>query len=121
MIVETPSSASRSAPRPSTAGVTRETIFTGWDYVVFFLLSGLSLVSIAYFWTYWFLYDDWRDSPIIFSGLALILIAKLSINQFQWLSLYSMRRPAPTTPKSGWKVGVATTFVGGAEPTEMLE
>jgi cellulose synthase (UDP-forming) len=88
---------------------------------VFFLLSGLSLVSIAYFGTYWFLYEDWRDSPIIFSGLTLILIARLSIHQFQWLSLYSMRRPAPTTPKSGWKVGVATTFVGEAEPTEMLE
>ena len=121
MIVETPAPASESATRPSTAATAREIIFTRWDYGAYLLLSAVGLVSIAYFGAYWFSYEDWHDSPILFAGLTLFLLARLSINQLQWMSLYSMRRPAPTTPKSGWRVGVATTFVPGAEPIEMLE
>jgi cellulose synthase (UDP-forming) len=32
-----------------------------------------------------------------------------------------MRRPKPKPPQSGWRVGVATTFVPVGEPLEMLE
>jgi cellulose synthase (UDP-forming) len=39
----------------------------------------------------------------------------------RWLCLPLMRRPLSMTPRPGWKVGVATTFVPGAESIEMLE
>src|SRR5919206_567306 len=40
---------------------------------------------------------------------------------FCWFLLLLMRRPRPIPARAGWKVGVATTFVPGAESLEMLE
>src|SRR5207247_6526204 len=59
--------------------------------------------------------------PLAFGGLTLIVIGRLAINQFRWWYLPFMRKPVPMTPRPSWKVGVATTFVPGAEPIEMLE
>jgi cellulose synthase/poly-beta-1,6-N-acetylglucosamine synthase-like glycosyltransferase len=41
--------------------------------------------------------------------------------ELRWFSLLLMRRPLPTQPEPNMNVGVATTFVPGAEPIEMLE
>ncbi len=38
----------------------------------------------------------------------------------RWLTLPLVRRAVHRPPSPGWKVGVATTFVPGAEPVEML-
>lgn len=53
--------------------------------------------------------------------MTLILVVIISNNQFRWFLLPCMRRPRPMMARSTWKVGVATTFVPGAEPLEMLE
>ena len=77
--------------------------------------------AIVYFITRWFAYGDWYHRPIAFWGLTLIIIGRLAINQFRWWYLPFMKKPIPMAPRSGWKVAVATTFVPGPEPIEMLE
>ncbi|MGI8995339.1 MAG: glycosyltransferase family 2 protein, partial [Pyrinomonadaceae bacterium] len=100
--------------------VITEKVFKWWDYPLFILLTGLSSASILYFMWYWFSFKDWLYYPVTFSILTFILIVKLSINQFRWFLLPCMRRPRPVAARSGWKVGVATTYVPGAEPLAML-
>jgi hypothetical protein len=81
----------------------------------------VSCAVIAYFMTHWFAYGDWFAHPLPFWGLTLIVMGRLTINQFRWWYLPFMRKPVPMTPRSGWRVGVATTFVPGDESIEMLE
>lgn len=96
-------------------------VFKWYDYPVFITLTGLSLFAIIYFFSYWFSFRDWSYYPVSFSILTFILVVTLANNQFQWFLLLFMRRPTPMRARSGLKVGVATTFVPGAEPLEMLE
>ena len=91
------------------------------DYPLFALLTVLSSAAIIYFVAQWFAYGDWYSHPIGFWGLTLVLMGRLAINQFRWWYLPFMKKPLPMMPRSGWKVAVATTFVPGAEPIEMLE
>ena len=98
-----------------------EKVFNLWDYSLFSLLTVLASASIVYFMTRWFSYGDWHHQPIAFWGLTLIVIGRLAINQCRWWSLPFMKRPVPMAARPGHKVGVATTFVPGAEPFEMLE
>ena len=91
------------------------------DYPLFILLSMLSNLAIGGFLLHWFSYQDWLTHPISFSLMTLILIATLLNNQGRWFLLPYMRKPRPVAPRAGWKVAVATTFVPGAEPLEMLE
>jgi cellulose synthase/poly-beta-1,6-N-acetylglucosamine synthase-like glycosyltransferase len=96
-------------------------VFNLSDYLLFALLTIVSCAIIAYFMTHWFDYGDWFAHPLPFWGLTLMLIVRLTINQFRWWYLPFMRKPVPMTPHLGWRVGVATTFVPGNEPIEMLE
>lgn len=95
--------------------------FRLWDYPLFALLTTFSSAAIIYFMARWFAYGDWYSYPIGFWGLTLGVVGKLAINQFRWWYLPFMKKPLPMMPRSGWKVAVATTFVPGAEPIEMLE
>jgi len=101
--------------------VQSEKVLNLWDYSLFSLLTVLASASIVYFMTRWFSYGDWHHQPIAFWGLTLIVIGRLAINQCRWWSLPFMKRPVPMAARPGHKVGVATTFVPGAEPFEMLE
>ena len=101
--------------------VQSEKVFKWWDYPLFILLTGLSFSAISYFMWYWFFLKDWLYYQVPFSIMALMLIAFLANNQGRWFLLLYMRRPKPMTVRPGWKVGVVTTFVPGAEPLEMLE
>jgi len=91
------------------------------DYPLFIFLTLLGLASILGFLWYWFSRPDWLSYPILFTLSTFILLLKLSINQFRWFLLPIMKQPRPVPPRPGWRVGVATTFVPGAEPLEMLE
>ena len=98
-----------------------EKVFAWWDYPVFGLLTFLTLLSLLYFLFYWFSFEDHQYYPVTFSAMTLLLIFKLSIHQLRWFLLPSMRKPKERPPRSGLKVAVATTFVRGGEPLEMLE
>jgi hypothetical protein len=101
--------------------VKTEKVFRWWDYAVFISLTALSLSAILYFLWCWFSLQDWLYHPILYSIMTLMLVIILSNNQLKWFSLLYMGRPRPIVAKPGWKVGVATTFVPGVEPFEMLE
>jgi cellulose synthase (UDP-forming) len=98
-----------------------ERVFKRWDYLVFVVLTAMLLCSLAYFLVYWFSLRDWVYFPIPFSILTLGLLLNLCMHQMRWLALPLMRRPLPIKPRSGLKIGVATTFVPGAEAIEVLE
>jgi len=101
--------------------VMAERVFKRRDYWIFAVLTVALVAASAYFFIYWFSLRDWLYYPIPFvlmtGGLLLYLLHYLS----RWLSLPTMRRPLPMTPRPDWKVGVATSFVPGTESIEMLE
>jgi cellulose synthase (UDP-forming) len=101
--------------------VKTEKVFKWWDYLVFILLTGLNLTAIVSFCSYWFGLKAWLDYPITFLVMTLVLTTHTSFYLFQWFLLPYMRKPQPLPARPGWKVGVATTFVPGAESLEMLE
>jgi cellulose synthase/poly-beta-1,6-N-acetylglucosamine synthase-like glycosyltransferase len=105
----------------SQLSVETERVFVWWDYPLFILLTGINLSASLFFFSYWFFVEEWWNHPVTFSFMTLALLASFSSYQFRWFLLPCMRRPKPVTARSGWKVGVATTFVPGAEPLEMLE
>jgi hypothetical protein len=69
----------------------------------------------------WFAHEDWYARPFAFWGLTLIIAGRLAINQLRWWCLPFMRKPLALAARPDWKVGVASTFVPGAESIEMLE
>jgi cellulose synthase (UDP-forming) len=108
-------------PRENHTPVVSHKVFNHWDYLVFILLTCLSYGAITYFIVPWFLSDDWSSHPLTFCFLALIFFSKLFINQLRWWTLPFMREPVPMPARPGRRVGVATTFVPGAESIQMLE
>jgi cellulose synthase (UDP-forming) len=100
--------------------VGRARVFRGGDYVVFLLLTALTLAGLAWCFTAWFTQADWRQHPGLLGVMTLLLIYTVASQQFCWWLLLCMRRPLPRPARDGWRVGVATTFVPGAEPLEML-
>ncbi len=101
--------------------VENERVFAWWDYPVFALLSGLAVLSIWHFATYWVSGGDWVEYPVTFTILSLLLGTKIGIIEAGWFSLPRMRKPIPRVARPGWKVAAVTTFVPGAESLEMLE
>ncbi len=101
--------------------VQKERVFKWWDYPLFALLTAILLFAIYYFISYWLSLKDWLYYPVIFGIMSLILIVIIGNKLFRWFFLLYMRRPKPIKAHPGLKVGVATTFVPGAEPIEMLE
>ncbi len=97
-----------------------ERVFKWWDYPIFAVLTIVLFVILAYFFVYWFsLWDRQLAIPLVLMTGGLLLY--LLLYQLRWLCLPLMRRPCPMTPQPDWKIGVATTFVPGAESIEMLE
>ncbi len=101
--------------------VQNEKVFMWWDYPIFIVLTSLSFYAIYYFMSYWFSLKDWLHYPVTFLIMTLLLIIILLNSQLRWFFLLFMKRPRSMPIKPGWKVGVVTTFVPGAEPIEMLE
>src|SRR6266567_8114538 len=101
--------------------VMTERVFQWWDYPIFAVLTVAMVAVSAYFLIYWFSLRDWLYYPLPFVLMAGGLLTYLFFYLMRWLSLPGMRRPLPMTPRTGWKVGVATSFVPGVESIEMLE
>ena len=101
--------------------VMTDPVFKWWDYPIFAALTAAMLASVAYFLVYWFSRRDWMYYPLPFAIMTGGFLLYLFLYQMRWFCLPFMRRPCPMIPRSGWKVGVATTFVPGAESIEMLE
>jgi cellulose synthase (UDP-forming) len=112
----------------SQARVANESVFVRWDYLVFALLTALNFAAMGYFLVQWFGRGDLAfhpGSPLLHPLIFLVLTAcmglSLALYQSRWLTLPLMRRPCPMAPRASWRVGVATTFVPGAESLTMLE
>ena len=103
------------------ATVMTERVFKWWDYPIFAVLTVAIVAVLARFFVYWFALRDWLYYPVPFVLITAGLLLYLFLYQLRWLCLPLMRRPLPMTPRPEWKVGVATTFVPGAEAIEMLE
>ena len=101
--------------------VTRARVFKWWDYPIFIFLSISSAYAIFTLLSHWFSVADVLHRPISFSVMTVILIVVLANNQGRWFLLPFMRKSRTMTPPLGLKVAVATTFVPGGEPFEMLE
>ena len=104
----------------SEASVRTRTVFTRWDFLLFALLTGMTYTTLLFFLLHWFSYGDWRGHPLAFGGLTLLMLSRGVTQQLRWWVLPFMRRPVPMVARAGWRVGVATTFVPGAESIEML-
>ncbi len=110
-----------SAKRPSEGSrVVDEAVFAWWDYPLFAGLSGLSVASIAFVASYWVVKGDAAHHPVLFALITAPFLMGLVIYECRWFAMPLMRRPRAMNPAAGWRVGVATTFVPGAEPIEML-
>jgi cellulose synthase (UDP-forming) len=106
---------------PKGVSVQSERVFTRCDYLLFTVLTILASGTIVHFMAQWLANSDWFYSPIAFWGITLIGAGKLASNQLRWWYLPFMKKPIPMAARPVWKVGVATTFVPGEEPIEMLE
>jgi cellulose synthase (UDP-forming) len=104
---------------PNGVSVQSERVFTRCDYLLFTVLTILASGTIVYFMLQWHANSD--RSQIAFWVITLIGAGKLVSNQLRWWYLPFMKKPIPMAARSDWKVGVATTFVPGEEPIEMLE
>jgi cellulose synthase (UDP-forming) len=88
---------------------------------LFLFLTVVELAAIVGFLFYWFVRADWSSHPVALTILTAPLLVGLAMFESRWLALPLMRRPLPMPARRGWRVGVATTFVAGTEPIEMLE
>jgi cellulose synthase (UDP-forming) len=112
-------SAAAAVPAPSTSRLNRR-VFRWWDYPLFAVLTGANLAAIAYFLEYC-LRPQTRANAWALTALAAPFLASIVLYEGRWLSLPLMRHPQRAPTREGWRVGVATTFVPGMEPLEMLE
>jgi cellulose synthase (UDP-forming) len=96
-------------------------VFKRWDHTLFVMLTLLIGLSITYFFQQWLSFEDWRREPLAFGGITLLLFAFVASHMSHWFLLPFMARPLAVAPNRSWKVGIATTFVPGREPLDMLE
>ncbi|HEX6125954.1 MAG TPA: glycosyltransferase family 2 protein [Pyrinomonadaceae bacterium] len=96
-------------------------IFRWQDCIAFALITLLTYIVIFYTVIHWIGSSDAWFHPFTFWFISLIFAGKLLISQSRWWLLPFMAAPIPRPPSSGLRVGVATTFVAGAESIEMLE
>lgn len=101
--------------------VANERVFRTWDYPVFALLTMLNLGAVALLFEVWFSPSTVGHNTVLFVLITIPLVIALVMFEPRWLLLPLMRRPRSIDARPGWKLGVATTFVPGAEPIEMLE
>jgi cellulose synthase (UDP-forming) len=96
-------------------------VFSRSDYAILAVLSALNFSTMLYLGWHWFTWQNLRSDPFMFMGLTLLLAAVVGIQQFRWFLLPLMKKPRPMPVRRRWEVAVATTFVPGAEPLDMLD
>ncbi len=99
-----------------------ERLFQWWDFPLYGFLTALNLGSVAVV-TWWWSSSHANSSRHLAFTLLLSLPPLIGILMYEsrWMTLPMMRRPRHRPAPPGWRVGVATTFVAGAESIEMLE
>ena len=105
---------------PTPAFETR-TVMKGWHHVVFWGLTALLALATLQFALYWYSIEEWSDRPWAMGVLTVVLLLFLAQYLQSWTTMPRMRRPIPPAPEPNQRVALATTFVPGAEPLEMLE
>lgn len=107
--------------RDGEAAVRRVPVFRWWDYPVYLALTVLAVATAVWVLRSWSHNAVWADRAYV--GVAMTVLALLGLGMYgvRWLTLPLMRKPVHRPPSPGWRVGVATTFVPGSEPIEMLE
>lgn len=101
--------------------VANERVFRRWDYPLFAVLTALNLGALLVVFAFWFSPSSWEHNPALYVLITIPFLFALAMFESRWILLPLMRRPRHMAASSEWKVGVATTFVPGAEPIEMLE
>ena len=96
-------------------------IFRPRDVAVFVLLTLVNIVSFSYCVAVWSSRQAWNQAPLLMGGLVLLLAGAIAIQQVRWWLLPWMKVPLEMPIRRHWRVAVATTFVPGSEPLEMLE
>jgi cellulose synthase/poly-beta-1,6-N-acetylglucosamine synthase-like glycosyltransferase len=95
--------------------------FRRWDYPVFFALTALHLSVVGFVIVAWISRGEVSAiHPLVLAILATVAL-QFALWEWRWIALPLMRVPEPTVPRAGLRVGVAVTFVPGAESVEMLE
>ncbi|HJU04431.1 MAG TPA: hypothetical protein VJ692_04710, partial [Nitrospiraceae bacterium] len=110
-----------SSPADLAQTVHNRRVFDWRDGLVFAPLSAAGLLAIAYFLSDWMRLPAWHSYPAMMVLLTILIAVVLFNNQGRWFLLPMMKRPEPMPIRSAWRVGVVTTFVGGAESLDMLE
>jgi cellulose synthase (UDP-forming) len=106
---------------PSGRTVKNERVFRRWDTAVYVALTAVNFAAAAYALWWWFSRHDWSQQSVVFVLLSIPFIIGLGMFESRWVTLPLMSRPRHMPASGGWRVGVATTFVPGSEPHEMLE
>lgn len=106
---------------PAEWRVRDERVLRPLDYGVFALLTGVNVAAVAYFARYWFALEDRQTHSVVFTAATVLIAAGIVVVHARWFLLLLMKRPQWEPPARDLRVGVATTFVPGAEPLAMLD
>jgi cellulose synthase (UDP-forming) len=101
--------------------VINERVFGHRHIPLYAALSVLNLVVAGWAVAYWLGHATWSAHTPVYLLLTASLLVAVAMFESRWFALPIMRRPRPMAASAGWRVGVATTFVPGAEEREMLE
>ncbi len=101
--------------------VSSRRVFQGRDCALFAIVTLLNFWAMAVCAGLWLSPEGWRQAPAVYIGMMLLLTSAVARQQGLWWLLPIMKTPVPMKVGRNWKVAVATTFVPGSEPLEMLE
>ena len=95
-------------------------VFRWYDYSLDALLSLALVWVVARFCYGWFSLEAWATHPLILGIVTIVVTRKVMEICIHWALLPTMIDPLPLEPKREMQVAMATTFVPGREPIDML-
>jgi cellulose synthase (UDP-forming) len=95
-------------------------VFGAADWVVWAFLTALNASALVALLAFSTGATGMFSNPVSIAIMALLLVG-LALWWIRWLGLPLMRKPTVVSSATDLRVGVATTFVPGAESLEMLE
>jgi cellulose synthase (UDP-forming) len=101
--------------------VRNERVFRARQIPLYALLSLINVATVAWVVTFWASRAEWSAQTPAYILLTISILVGLAMFELRWFALPMMRRPQHMPVPPGLNVGVATTFVPGGEPIEMLE
>jgi cellulose synthase (UDP-forming) len=116
-------SGAEDAPSSTEAEVTTvrdQPVLRPLDRAAFAVLTVVNVIAVALFARSWLALPDRAAHPVVFWIATLLVVSAVVAVHYRWLLLLPMRRPLWMVPPAGLRVGVATTFVPGAEDLGML-